>query len=373
MIETEVKGSTTSVDSAATWLRDSLKTQVDNASEDVLAAKRKAERHWEGSSGRAYVGYVKDIIQVSDAHVDRIETAAGEIEAYSARLKQAQERMKALRVEARAGGLGVVGTVIQTPPDAVAPTPPALDAPDADRTRFTDDMGAFQAKVEKIELYNRILGDVELEWSNFLEWIDANLKPAPKALEAPEVDKLATFVRENVGNLGIAFGLTLGERSLLNKTEALRAEAKELRDARRSGNPARQARGNAPEAPGRIKDLNRYADWAGRGGRILGPVGAAWDTYQALEGESPGGGLLAVAAGAGATALVIATAPVSVPTVVVVGGAVVVGAGVTWAVTEGWDALPDDFTEPVDEWVGDRWDDTKGALSDGWGAVTGWL
>ncbi len=373
MIETEVKGSTTSLDSAATWLRDSLRTQVDNASSDVVAAKRTAERHWEGRSGTAYVGYAKDIIRVSDAHVDRIETAAGKIEAYSARLKQAQDRMKALRDEARGGGLSVVGTVISTPPDAVAPTPPALDAPDDDMTRFNDDMGTFQAAVDKIELYNRILGDVELEWSNFVEWVESNLEPAAEALEAPDVDKLATFVRENVGNLGIAFGLTLGERSLLNKTDALRAQAKELRDARRSGNPARRARGNAPDAPGRIRDLNRYADWAGRGGRILGPVGAAWDTYQALEGESPGGGLVAVAAGAGVTALVIATAPVSVPTVVVVAGAVAVGAGVSWAVTEGWDALPDDFTEPVDDWVGDRWDDTKDLASDGWDTVTGWF
>ncbi|WP_104108264.1 hypothetical protein [Nocardioides sp. 616] len=373
MIETKIQGSTKSVDSAATWLRDSLKKQVDDASEDVVKAKQKAERHWEGQSGTAYVGYVKDIINVTDAHVERIETAASKLDSYSARLKSAKERMKTLRDEARDGGLTVAGTVIETPPDAVAPTPPAADASDEENNAFKTDMGTFQAKVDKIELYNRILADVEAEWTNFVEWIETNLKPVPKTLEAEDVDALTTFVKENVGNLGIAFGLTLGERKLGAKSDALRAAAKELREARRSGSPARRARGTSPDAPGRIKDLNKYADWAGKGGKILGPVGAAWEAYQALEGESPGGGLIAVAAGAGVTALVIATAPVSVPTAVVVAGAVVVGAGVSWAVTEGWDALPDDFTEPVDEWVGDRWDDTKDVAKDGWNTVKGWF
>ncbi len=369
MIQTEIQGSTTSIDAAATWLRDSLKVQVDQASEDVLSAKRTAELHWEGLSGAAYVEHTRAVIRVSDAHVDRISTAADELDAYSVRLKQAKDRMGTLRNEAQGGGLGVAGTVIYTPPNAVAPTPLAPDASEADRSRFTDAMGTFQTHVDMIELYERILSDVELEWSNFMAWVDTNLKPVPTALEAPDVDELADAAR----SLATSFGMTLGERSLQNKTKALRAQAEELRTARRSGNPARRARGNAPDAPGRVRDLNRFADWAGRGGRILGPVGAAWDTYQALEGDSPGGGLLAVAAGAGATALVIATLPVSVPTIVVVAGAVAVGAGVTWMVAEGWDALPDDWTEPVDEWVGDRWDDTKSVLSDGWGAATGWI
>lgn len=376
MIETKVEGSTQSVDRSATWLRDSLKARVDDASEVVVSAKQLAEREWEGLSGAAYARYATDIIKVTDGHVERIETAAGKIEAYSTRLKQAQDRMLGRRNEARGGGLSVAGTVIATPPDAVAPTPPSLDASEADKTRFTGDMDAFQTKVDKIELYNRILGDVELEWSNFTDWIDTNLKSVPKSLDAPEVDKLATFIRDNAGNLGIAIGLALGGRKLETKSKALSDAATELKRAKRSGNPARRARGNSPDAPGRIRDLNKYADWAGRGGKVLGPVGAAWDAYNALESESPGGGLLAVGTGALATAAVIgyvASAPVSVPVTVVVVGAVVVGAGVSWGTTKLWDALPDGLTEPVDEWVGDRWDDTKDIASDGWNEVKGWF
>ena len=221
--------------------------QVDDASDDVVKAKQKAERHWEGQSGTAYVGYVKDIIKVSDAHVERIETAASKLDSYSARLKSAKDRMKALRDEDRGGGLTVAGTVIETPPDAVAPTPPAADASDAENNAFKADMGTFQAKVDKI-VYNRILADVEAEWTSFVEWIETNLKPVPKTLEAEDVNALTTFVKENAGNLGIAFGLTLGERKLGAKSDALRAAAKELRAARRSATP-RAGRGARPRMP----------------------------------------------------------------------------------------------------------------------------
>ncbi len=368
-----MKGSTASVDSAASWLRDSLKVRVDDASEDVIAAKRMAERHWEGRSGTAYVGYAKEIITVTDAHVDRIETAAGKVEAYSVRLRQAKEQMKALRDEARQGGLDVVDTVIQVPSAALAPTPPALDATDRETQRFAHDMGAFQAQVDKVELYNRILEDVEREWSGFVAWIDSHLKSVPETLEAPEVDAAANLALETVGNLGIALGLTLGERHLEKKSDAMRAQVKELQAARRSGDPSRRARGTAPDTPSRIRDLNKYADWAGRGGKVLGPAGATWDTYQALEDESPGGALVGVGLGAVATAVVIFTAPVSVPTIAVLVGSVFVGAGASWLVTESWEAAPDDLTEPVDDWVAGQWDDTKDVASDGWNTVKGWF
>lgn len=373
MIETRVKGSAASVDSAASWLRDSLKTRVDDASEDVIAAKRKAERHWEGRAGAAYIGYAKEIITLTDAHVERIETAAGKVEAYSARLRQAKDRMQALRDEARGGGLDVVDTIIQAPADAVAPGRPALDATDRETQRFAHELGAFQAQVDKVELYDRILADGEREWSSFVEWIDSHLRSVPQTLEAPEVDDLVDIVRENAGKQGIAFGLTYGNRSLLNKSASLTEASSELRGAKRSGNPARRARGRAPDVPDRIKALDKYADWAGKGGKVLGPAGWAWDTYQALEDESPGGALLGAAAGTFVTAAIIGSAPAVVPTVVVVAGAVALGVGASYFSTELWDALPDDFTEPVDEWVGEQWDDTKDVAAEGWKTVKGWF
>ncbi len=180
-------------------------------------------------------------------------------------------------------------------------------------------------------------------------------------------------MQNNVGTLGVAIATESGSTYLERRQFRLKGEAEDLRKARRSGNPARRALGNAPETAGRIRDLLEESKWLGRGGRALGPVGIAYDAYRGLESDKPAGGVLAAEAGAGAAALLVATAPVSVPTVVVVGGAVVAGAGAAWAATEGWDALPDGFTDPVDDFVGGAWDGTKDLAGDGWTEVKSWF
>lgn len=372
MIETRIEGSTASVEGAARWLRRSLEAGLEDASDRVVEARR-AAGDWEGEAGTAYAAYAADIVTVTDAHVDRVGQAAGLLDDYAVRLRTAQDRMRDLRDEATAGGLVVVGTVIQPPADAVPP--PVVMGPisPAQSDRIAADQAAYDAQVAKIRLYDRIATDVAAEWQLFTDWVDTHLTTTTEELEAPDVSALESLVRENAGNLARAFGLEYGKRRLGDKAAALTDEADDLRAARRSGNPARRALGEAPDTPGRIDDLRGKADLLGKGSRLLGPVGTVIDTVDALESDSPAGGLLAAGAGLGTTALVIATAPVSVPGIVVVAGAVAVGAGATWLVTEGWDALPDDVTEPIDDFVEDRWDDTKDAVSDGWEAVTGWL
>lgn len=373
MIETRVEGSPAGIDSAAAWLRDSLRTRVDQAGEKVLSARRTAERQWEGEAGAAYAEYAGDIVRVTDEHVNRISRAADKFDAYSARLRQVQERMAGLRGEAAAGGLTVAGTVIQEPAPAVPYLVPTGDL-SPQQTRQVDAARAqHEAQVAKVELYNRLLTEVEDEWTRFTAWVDAHLSPASEALEAPRVEQLVALVRENAGNLAINLALTHGERSLSRKSRSLLAEAKDLRRARRSGNPARRALGNAPDAPGRIRSLTSQSELLGRGGRVLGPAGAGLEVWNALESDDPGGGLLAAGAGIGAGALILATAPASVPTLLLVGAAVGVGFVATELTDEVWDRLPDGFTEPVDDWVGDRWDDAKDVASDGWDTVKGWF
>lgn len=373
-IETKVEGSTASVDRVASWLRQSLKARVDDASEDVLAAKRLADRSWLGDSGDAYAGYAKDIVSVTDEHVRRIERAAGKFDAYSARLQRIQTRMAELRGDARAGGLTVAGTTVQQPDPAVDPGVLIGEPTPQQADQHAQRVAAYRVQLQKVQLYNRIAGDVEDESTRFVEWVDAHLAPADKALEAPAVEKMIAFLQENAGNLGISYSLTYGERAMQRKAAALAEEATDLRRARRSGNPARRALGNHPDTPGRIRDLRTTATWFGRGGRLLGPLGTGIELWGALESDSPGGGAAAAGLGIAATAAVIATAPVSVPTAAVVAGAVVIGAGVTWGANKVWeDVLPDDFTEPIDDAVGEAWDDTKDFASDAWDEVTGWF
>lgn len=372
MIETEIEGTTAAVDAASQWLRDSLKAGLEDASEAVVGARRTASE-WEGDAGAAYVAYAADTVTVTDAHVDRVEQAAVMFDDYRARLRTAQDRMRGLRTEATGGGLVVAGTVIQPPADAVPP--PVVMGPitPAQSVQQDTDQAAYDAQVAKILLYERLATEAFEEWTLFTDWVDTRLTLTTEDVEVPETSALVSFVKQNAGNLGIAFSLEFGKRTLGDKAAALTDEADDLRRARRSGNPARRALGEAPETPGRIDDLRGKADLLGRTTRFLGPVGGVIDTVTALEGDSPAGGVLAAGAGIGATALIIASAPVSVPGAIVVGGAVLVGWGTSELVDGGWDALPDGMTEPVDDFIEDAWDGTKDLASDGLDTVKGWF
>ena len=372
MIETRVDGSPASVDAAAAWLRDALQAALGRAADKVVSARQTAERQWQGQAGAAYAEYAADIVTVTDDQADRVARAADRFEAYGVRLRQLQERMAGLRAEASGGGLVVAGTVIAPPEPALPYLVPAGELTPAQAQQVAA-RARHQAQVDRIRLYDRIAAEVEDEWRRFTEWVDAHLAPAARALESPALERLLGLVRENLGNLGINLALGHTERALERRSEALRQQADDLRRARRSGNPARRALGEAPGTPGRIRDLGTHASRFGLGGRLLGPAGAGLEVWNGLESDDPGGGLLAAGVGVGAGALVLATAPVSVPTLLVVGAAVGVGFVATELTEEVWDRLPDSFTEPVDDWVGDRWDDTKDLASDGWDAVTGWF
>lgn len=287
---------------------------------------------------QAYVDYDKTVVVQVDDHAERVGQAATVLEAYAARLQTMKDRMEAFRASARAGGLTVSGKVIHSPPDAVAP--PALTGPVTQEQQAACDRGvdAFHEAAGKIALYNQIAHDTELEQVTFTDAVDANVTAVVDTFDAPAVDKLVSVVTDNLANFTTGFATEAGQRLLRNISNGLKDQADDLRGARRSGNPARRALGEAPETPGRMADLMEQSEWIGRGGKLLGPLGIGIDSCSALQSDHPGGGLLAVGAGAAATAGtigLIATAPVSVPAVVVVGAGVAVGVGVTCGVNEG--------------------------------------
>jgi len=362
MIETKVPGSVDAVDGLARWMRNTLKAKVDDGGDAVVDAKRRGEDDWEGESGDAYTRLARDVAQLHDDHTKRIERAATKVEKYGDRLHTVETRMAGFRTEATDGGLRVVGTDIHPPATVNA----------ADYEDGAEDP-AYEKAAGKVTLYNRIARDVNSEWTAFQDWIDTNLTPVPENLDAPLTETLWSGVKESLDNLGIAIGLESGKRGLERTVKQLEGDAKELHRWRRSGNPARRAANRAARESGKIDDLLKKAGMLGKAGKVLGPVGVVIDTYQGLESDKPGGALIGVAAGGVATAVVIATAPVSVPAAVVVVGAAAVGVGVGWLAEQGWDALPDDWTDPVDDAVHDAWSNTKDAVGDGWDKVTGWF
>lgn len=350
MIDTSVPGTTTAVGALASWLRDSLKKAVADSADDVDRARKLANDQWAGESGNAYVRCAADVIRLTDDYEERIKRAADKIDDYKARLGTCEARMSGFRQEARDGGLVVDGVTIHPPED------------------LTDE--------DQVNLYNKLVTDVGDEWTNFQEWIDANLKPVEATLDPSLTEKLLEELQGAAGNFAIAYGLETGKRKLQQKATDLKSQADELHRWRRSGNPARRAANAQARQSGLIDELGERSTWLGRASKVLGPLGTVYEGYVALESDTPAGGLLATGAGLAATAgvvAVVATAPVSVPAGLVVLGATAVGVGVSWAVTEGWDALPDSFTDPIDDAVEDAWNDTKDAVSDGWDAVTGWI
>lgn len=371
--DTRVEGSPTSVRAAATWLRGPLKSALDDAGEDIVAARSSAMSSFHGLAGQAYADYDKTILTHVDAHAETAGAAADVFDAYAARLKQCQDRMEAYRAAATNMGLTVTGTVIHEPPPAKAVPPMYGPVTPEMQTAYDKAMDEHTAAAAKVELYNELLQSATNETNSFVEWVDANLTAVVDTFDNPAVEKLWQVIKDNAGNLGVAIASEGGEKAIEARQKRLLKEAEELRKARRSGNPAKRAIGDAPETPGRIRDLLEESKWLGKGGKLLGPIGFAYDAYNGLESDNPGGGLLAAAGGAGAAAIVVATAPVSVPTVAVVGAAVVVGIGASWAVSEGWDALPDGWTDPVDDFVGDAWDGTKDLAGDGWSEVKSWF
>lgn len=375
-IETRVDGSSASVKAAAQWLRESLKGALVDAGEDLVSARSHAMSGFQGLAGQAYVDCDKTVLVQVDDHADRVANAATVFEAYAARLQQMKDRMEVFRGAATAGGLTVSGTVIYSPPDAVAP--PAIHGPVSPEQQAAYDGGVteFEKAAGKVALYNQLANDKQHEDVSFIDWVDENLTAVTSVFDVPAVEKLLGVVKDNLANFTTGVSTELGQRALKDISNKLRGKADDLRSTRRSGNPARRALGNAPETPGRIADLLEESKWIGRGGKLLGPAGLLVDGYFALEGDKPGGGLLAVGFGAAATVGVIAyvaTAPVSVPATVVVVGAVAVGVGVTYGVNAGWDALPDGVTDPVDDFVGGAWDGGKDLAGDAWEGATGWL
>lgn len=141
------------------------------------------------------------------------------------------------------GGLSVTGTVIHSPPDAVAP--PAMYGPVTPEQQAAHDRSveAFNVAAGKVALYNQLVHDVQLEEVTFTDWVDANVTATVDTFDAPAVDKLLSVVTDNLANFTVGFSTEAGQRLLKNISTSLNDKASDLRSARRSGNPARRALG----------------------------------------------------------------------------------------------------------------------------------
>ena len=368
--DTRVDGSPTSVHAAATWLRTTVKGALESAADNAVSARNAAMYEFSGESGEAYVGLVTTVVTQLDEHAGHADRAATLYDAYGDRLQLCLDRMSAFRAAASAAGLTVTGTVVHAPPPA-HPVPPMIGPVSTEQQAAYDQKVLdYQAAVGKVTIYDLLLTDAENEVTSLVEWVETNLTSQLESFDSPDVNKLLHLLKQNAATLGVAIAVESGKEGLKALREKLRKDAEELRNLRRSGNPAKRALGEAPETRERIRGLFDESKLLHKGGKLLGPAGAVYDTYEALESDKPGGGLIAVTVGAVGSGLVVAALPVAVPTAGVVAAGVVVGVGVSAGTSWLWDQAPDDVTDPVDETVGNAWDSVKDHSQD---AVSGYL
>lgn len=400
MIETKVEGSPAAVRTAATWVGETLRGQVVDAGQDATDARRRAASSWEGEASSAYRSFAGKVVEASDEQADDLSKVAEKLRTYAVKLDHIQGRMAGRRGEASGGGLTVAGTVIQQPPDPVRPADLPAGSSQAEADAWDRDNAAFERANDKVELYNRLSTEVEDDLTNLEEWIEANLT-AIATVEDPPLSSYLMKQLQKAPALAMMFGTDLRGRQLRadseelrRRSEDLRRQADEARAARRSGNPARAAAGNAVD----VRDTRRTArgldaisEGAERLGRRVPVIGTVLSLGLAgndiANGESPGqtiaseaagmaGGALGAAAVVGGAALLGATAPVWGVAV----GAAALGVGAGMLAEYAWDHwVPEDVTEAIDEGleefgegVADVASDVGEAASDAWDAVTPW-
>jgi len=377
-MDTLVEGDPGAVTKAATWLRDTLAKNLETAGDDQQDARNDARGNWEGETASSYQNFAGDILKANDQHEERVKRAATSLDQYAARLQRCINDMTAIRGRATEGGLTVAGTVIHQP----------ADAPTTSFVAGSPEETAYNDAVDKVELWNTLVGDTSKAYQDFVDWVDAQLPPdVTNAQEKDASDSILGTLQDLLPNFAAGAGGGLAGWGLMGKADEYKAEAREFRrKSRVSGDPRVRGGADTPSGRASLDDLLGKADWLKKGGRFLGgPGGILIDVYFGVrEGQETGDWTrvalttgTSIAVGVGVTALVAAGVITAPALAVVIGGAAVAGlaaAGVGW-VYDNWDDITDtvgDTWDSATDAVSDTWDSATDAVGDTWDSVTPW-
>lgn len=366
MIDTEVAGDPAAVTAAATWLRDTLASRVGDAADDTQSARNTARGSWEGESASSYQALTHDLVEMTDAHEERVKRAATSLEEYAAKLRALETAMSGLRGRASAGGLVVQGTVIH-PPTAPPMGPFVPGSPEE---------AASEAAIERVQLWNTLVTEATDHYRTFTEWVDAQMPgKVADAREKDGSDGLFDTMVDLFPNFAAGAGVGLAGLRLLDTAADYQARAAEFRRRSRvSGDPRVRGQARTPAGRATLDDLLGKADDLGRWGRLAGPLGIVVDVgFGIKDGVETGDWTRAalttgtsIATGLAVTGLVAAGVVTAPAAVVVIGGGLL-AAGASYAVGEIYDNW-DDITDTVS----DTWDDATDTIGDAWDSVTPW-
>ena len=385
MIETKVEGSPSSVRTAGHFLDATLKSATTRAADQTAMARRTGSVSWEGAASDSYLRVASQLLDAADEQTRHAAAAGRRFEEYADRLERLQDRMVQCRGRASAGGLVVAGTVIEQPTDAVPPADlPAGSTPQAAR-HWDEENTAFELQKQKVQLYNDLRSEVADDWATFQGWIDTELRSFWSAIDQPALAEILRNALSKVPAASVAMGLDVNAKQLQQYAKDATTRSAQLRDqataaaaARRSGNPARRAAGEAVDssaarrAAAELADDAKFADRFAKHIPVLGyALAFGSDGYAIAHGDSPGkvvgSEVAGLAGGAAGGALVVGGAAligVGAPVIAVAAGAAVVGVGASLAAEYAWDHwVPDGTKEAIDDGLKDFGNGVKNVVS----------
>ncbi|PKH37471.1 hypothetical protein SAMN05192575_101453 [Nocardioides alpinus] len=399
-IETEIQGSPSSIEGAATWLRGSLEPELTAAADAANGARRDAEMGWSSVAGDEFVGIASRIRNSSDDLAAAAKKMAGDLDDFAGKLKRSQDQMADVRSTARSAGLGVAGFVVQHPGDGPARPPDDFEGTTEEVDAHNRRVAAYNAHQDLLTAYH----DAETEAAR----IDRYYATACRELQEEYLPGThAAWILTLTDIVGASAAGVIGATIALERSKLLQSAQDLVDEATRAINdlqahPERymkrrwfffqtldEARleadrlaiqGKLDEAEDLLRRADDVADsralrYLGRAGKILGPLGLGLGVFNdwqegetntqiaVSQGVSAGLGAAAgFGASVGTAALIGAAAGSVVPGVGTAVGAVVgtvIGAGVAIFADGAIDSL---FENGPD--VGQAWDEGVDALAD---------
>ncbi|WP_210649129.1 hypothetical protein [Nocardioides sp. SYSU D00065] len=399
-IDTEIQGSPSSIEGAATWLRGSLEPKLTAAGDAANDSRRNAESSWRSVAGEEFADMAGRARDKIDDLAGATKKMAGDLDDFAEKLRRSQEQMADVRTAARGAGLTVSGFVVEHPGAGPARPPSDFVGTPQEVEDHNRRVAAYDAHQALLQAYYDAEGEaarIDRYYAAACRELQNDYQPGTHAAWLVTVTDIVGKVA--AGAMGVS--IALHQSRLVQSAQDLVAEAHRAMDDLQA-HPERylkrkwfffetidHARLEADRLAieGKLdqaEDLLRRADEAadsrglrhlGRAGKILGPLGIGigiyndWQEGETTEQIAVSQGVsagLGAAAGFGASvgtaALIGATAGSVVPGVGTAVGAVVgtvIGAGVAIFADGAIDSL---FENGPD--VGKAWDEGVDALED---------
>lgn len=379
-IDSWIEGSPGEIRAAGTWAGGRLQSSLTAAVDALGGAAGAAQGGWTGAAGTAFMTRISTCRTSTQSVADKADVVGRSLDKYAAALETAQEAMKKVRTHASAAELTVTETTIEDP--GTGPGKPwregELDA--QQEARFEKLSADYDAHQKKVSAYQQARSEASAI-DEALETAKTLLTNASSELTGKWHINAADFVTSSAGAY-----YKIGESILRGQADFLRDNAaRHLSHYLNSPGGSEQSKyhnqkilesqlGAADEDAKALK-LGKILSKLDKAGPVLAVAGVGYDIH---EGKEPGKAIVSGAVGFGAAALIVSTAPVSVPALAV--GAAAVGVGILGGMAGdyAWDHfVPDDAKDKIDDgldYVGgkakDVGKDIGGGVKDAWNSVS---